>query len=67
MMDTPRQEGLPFSVTTIVNAGGIISNITTSGYDGLTDASATEVGNVFNDIAERLVRKIIADCKSIDL
>jgi hypothetical protein len=67
MMDTPQQEGLPFSVSTIVTPGLIASNITTAGYAGLDDHAAAEVGNVFNNIAEVIVRKIIDDCKSIEL
>jgi hypothetical protein len=67
LMDTPQQDGLPFSVSTIVTAGAIVSNITTSVDGDLSEAVATEVGGVFNDIAEALIRQMIADCKTVEL
>lgn len=65
VMETPRQEFLPFSVTTIIGPGGISSNLTTNG-DLLSDGAADDIGAVLNDQAEKIVAKIITDCESED-
>lgn len=66
VMETPQQAYLPFSVTTIVGPRGIYSSLTTTGDDSLSEADAEDVGGVFNDQAEKIVTKIIADCKGED-
>lgn len=62
VMETPQQEAMPFSATTIVGARGIFTNLTTPGDTALSDSDAADVGKVFNDQAQKLVSKIIADC-----
>lgn len=66
VMEVPAQDGLPFEVTTIVGPGGIYSSLTTPGERALSEADAQDVGGVFNDQAEALVRVIIDRCKSED-
>lgn len=62
IMKTPEQDELPLSVTTAVGPFGARSFVTTGPKD-FSSTVLSDVGNIFNEEAKKLVREIIADCK----
>jgi hypothetical protein len=65
VMDTPEQNELPLSVTTMVGPAGARSFVVTKGPDLFGADVIYDVANTFNEQAKKLVSKIIADCTSL--